>query len=117
MKLNFTNKPLSNISYCLHSIRANSYHNVPLAVFSDEPDETFLSYHGPFSEHIQWNLRDANMMNPDYDKCKIHAIKISTSIDNSDPKISFKHLLIHQLSPLSCKSTPISIFNKLTDSR
>ena len=117
MKSNFTNKPLSNISYYLNSIRANSYHNVSLAIFSDKPNKTFLSCYGSFSEHIQWNLKDANIMNPDYDKCKIHAIEISTSINNSDPKISFKHLLIDHLSPLSCKSTPISIFNKLTGSR
>ena len=117
MKSNFINKPLSIISYCLHSIRSNSYYNMPLSIFSDKLDKTFLSCYGPFSEHIQWNLRDANIINPDYDKCKIHAIEISTSIDNSYPKISFKHLLINHLSPLSCKSTPISIFNKLTASR
>ena len=106
--------PLSKISDTKHNLNYESYYAKPFSLTSDEevfPEDGLLSCYGTMAEHIEINLKSADVINPHYYNSKIHAISIDTEVDVTSLGVHIKHLIINHILPLKVQSMPCEILN------
>lgn len=112
--------PLSKISDAKHNLYYESYFSKPFSLTSDEevfPEDGLLSCYGTMAEHIEMNLKSADIINPHYYNSKIHAISIDTDVDVTSLGAHIKHLIINHILPLKAKSMSYEILNSSLKSR
>ena len=106
--------PLSRISNIKHNLNYESYWLKPFSTVSDEEvffEDEFLSCYEPMANHIEMNLKCADVINPHYYNSKIHAISIDTEVDVTSLGVHIKHLIINHILPLKVQSMPCEILN------